>query len=61
MAILEFLDTDVFDVSIENCVYFLDPLIESWDIELETFAVEIVLMLPSPAMLPRRKSSSWES
>ncbi len=43
VAILEFLDTDVFDVSIENCVSFLDPLIESWDIELETFAVEIVL------------------
>jgi transcriptional regulator with XRE-family HTH domain len=43
VAILEFLDTDVFDVSIENCVSFLDPLIESWDIELATFGVEIVL------------------
>ncbi len=43
VAILEFLDTDVFDVSIENCVSFLDPLIESWDIDLETFGVEIVL------------------
>jgi hypothetical protein len=28
---LEFLDTDVFSVSIENCVAFMDPLIESWD------------------------------
>lgn len=43
VAILEFLDTDIFDVSIENCVAFLDPLIESWDIDLETFGVEIVL------------------
>lgn len=43
VAILEFLDTEVFNVSIENCVSFLDPLIESWDIDLATFAVEIAL------------------
>jgi transcriptional regulator with XRE-family HTH domain len=43
VAILDFLDTDVFNVSIENCASFLDPLIESWDIDLATFAVEIVL------------------
>jgi hypothetical protein len=43
VAILEFLDTDVFHVSIENCVSFLDPLVESWDIDLETFGMEIVL------------------
>ncbi|PYV40217.1 MAG: XRE family transcriptional regulator [Acidobacteria bacterium] len=43
VAILEFLDTDIFDVSIENCVTFLDPLIESWEIDLATFGVEIVL------------------
>jgi transcriptional regulator with XRE-family HTH domain len=43
VAVLEFLDTDVFNVSIENCVVFLDPLIESWDIDLQTFGVEIVL------------------
>jgi transcriptional regulator with XRE-family HTH domain len=43
VSILEFLDTDVFDVSVENCVSFLDPLIESWDIDLATFSVEIVL------------------
>lgn len=41
--ILDFLDTDIFNVSIENCVSFLDPLIESWDIDLETFNIEIVL------------------
>ena len=43
VTILEFLDTDVFNVSVENCVSFLDPLIESWDIDLVTFAMEIVL------------------
>ena len=43
VAILEFLDTDVFDVSIENCVSFLDPLIESWDIDLATFGMDVLL------------------
>jgi transcriptional regulator with XRE-family HTH domain len=43
VLILQFLDTDVFHVSVENCVSFLDPLIESWDIDLEDFGVEIVL------------------
>jgi len=43
VLILEFLDTDVFHVSVENCISFLDPLIESWNIDLETFGVEVVL------------------
>ncbi|HYL38496.1 MAG TPA: XRE family transcriptional regulator [Bryobacteraceae bacterium] len=43
VAILEFLDTDVFNVSVENCVSFLDPMIDSWDIDLKTFGLEIVL------------------
>ena len=43
VIVLEFLDTDIFHVSAENCVSFLDPLIESWDIDLATFALEIVL------------------
>jgi len=43
VAILEFLDTDVFNVSSEHCSSFLDPLIESWDIDLATFSLEIVL------------------
>jgi hypothetical protein len=42
VAILEFQDAEVFDVWIENCVSFLDPLIESRDIDLATFAMEIV-------------------
>ena len=43
VMILEFLDTDVFHLSVENCVSFLDPLIESWDIDLSAFGMEIVL------------------
>lgn len=43
VTILEFLDTDVFHVAVENWVSFLDPLIESWDVDLRTFGVEIVL------------------
>lgn len=43
VILLEFLDTDIFNVSAENCVSFLDPLIESWDIDLASFGMEIVL------------------
>jgi hypothetical protein len=43
VIVLEFLETDVFNVSAENCITFLDPLIESWDIDLATFGMEIVL------------------
>src|SRR4030095_11307637 len=43
VTILEFLDTDVFHLSAANCVSFLDPLIDSWDIDLSTFAMEVVL------------------
>ena len=43
VALLEFLDTDVFNVSLESCIACLDPMIESWDIDLRSFALEIVL------------------
>jgi len=43
VTLLEFLDTDLFSLSPENCVSFLDPLIESWDVDLTTFGMEIVL------------------
>ena len=43
VLILEFLDTDIFHVTVENCISFLDPLIQSWDIEFEGFGMEIVL------------------
>lgn len=43
VIVLEFLDTDIFHLSSENCVTFLDPMIDSWDIDLATFALDIVL------------------
>ena len=43
VIVLEFLDTDVFHVSAEHCVSFLDPLIASWDVDLGTFGLEIIL------------------
>jgi hypothetical protein len=43
VAVLEFLDTDVFTVSAENCIWFLDPMIDSWDIDVMTFGMEVVL------------------
>jgi len=51
VMMLEFLDTDIFNLSIEHCVAFLDPLIESWDIDLATFDMGIVLnrrLAPGP-------------
>ena len=46
VAILEFLDSDVFSTSRwRGCTSFLDPVIEFWDIDLRTFALEIGLNL----------------
>ena len=43
VIVLEFLDTNVFQVSNENCVAFLDPLVQAWDIDLDSFRLEITL------------------
>jgi transcriptional regulator with XRE-family HTH domain len=43
VAILEFLDTEVFNISVENCVSFLNPIIDSWDMDLKTFGMDVVL------------------
>jgi hypothetical protein len=43
VIVLEFLDTDVFNVSVQDCDSFLDPLIESWDIDPATFAMKVAL------------------
>jgi hypothetical protein len=43
VRVLEFLDEDIFNVSLESSLSFLDPVLESWDIDLATFALEIVL------------------
>jgi transcriptional regulator with XRE-family HTH domain len=43
VAVLEFLDADVFNITPESCIAFLDPLIVSWDIDLASFSLEIIL------------------
>jgi transcriptional regulator with XRE-family HTH domain len=43
VAILEFLDTDVFNITAESGISFLNPIIDSWDIDLKTFGMEVVL------------------
>ena len=43
VIVLEFLDTDVFHVSNENCAVFIEPLVESWDVDLVSFRLDIVL------------------
>jgi transcriptional regulator with XRE-family HTH domain len=47
----DFLDTDVFNLSAELCVSLLDALIEAWDIDLATFALEVVV---NPRVGPTR-------
>jgi transcriptional regulator with XRE-family HTH domain len=51
VATLEFLDADVFSVSVENWIAFLNPMIETWDIDLKSFSLEIVL---NPRLAPGR-------
>ncbi len=43
VLVLDFLDTDIFHLSRDHCIAFLEPLIESWDIDLTTFALDIAL------------------
>ena len=49
VVVLEFLDTDIYRLSAETSISFLEPLIESWDIDLATFGLEITL---SPNVAP---------
>jgi transcriptional regulator with XRE-family HTH domain len=43
VAVLEFLDADVFNITPDSCIAFLEPLIVSWDVDLASFGLEIVL------------------
>lgn len=54
VIVLEFLETDVFNVTAEQCTTFLDPLIESWDIDQASFAMEVVLNRRLAPGHPRR-------
>lgn len=49
VIVLQFLDADIHDVSLEDCVSFLDPLIESWHFDLAAFTLEIAL---NPRVMP---------
>jgi len=43
VIVLEFLDAAIFNISQEHCVAFLEPLLESWDMDLATFGMDTVL------------------
>jgi len=43
VIVLEFFDSDIFTLSIQNSIFFLKPLIKSWDIDLRTFNMNIVV------------------
>jgi len=43
VIVLDFLETEALSISSDHCVAFLDPLIESWNIDLASFGMEIVL------------------
>jgi transcriptional regulator with XRE-family HTH domain len=45
-VVVAFLATDIFRISADECVWFLEPLIESWDMDLGTFDLTIVLNHP---------------
>ena len=51
---LDFLDTDVFNITIEHCAAFLNPMLESWDIDLRTFGMEIELQRGPASREPLR-------
>lgn len=49
VLVLEFLDTDVFHLTVEHCTSFLGPLLESWDLDLATFSLDVRL---NPRVVP---------
>ena len=61
VLVLEFLDTDIFNLSVAHAIVFFDPLIESWDIDLATFGMVIVLNRRL-ALVPVKKFAfvEWE-
>lgn len=43
VSMLEFLETDVFNLSGDQCDAFLTPLVDSWSMDLATFELDVVL------------------
>jgi hypothetical protein len=60
VIVLEFLDRDVFQVTGENCAAFIDPLVESWDVDLTDFRLDIMLN-PNLVADPHRRFTFIES
>lgn len=54
VSILEFLDIDVFNVPVEKHISFLDPIIDSWSIDLKTFGMGVVPNRRLTAMSTKR-------
>jgi len=54
VAVLDFLDTDLFGITGAQCDTFLDPLVMSWDLDLATFALDVRLNQRMAAE-PRRR------
>lgn len=43
VTLLDFLDADVFHLTVEHCRAYLDPLIRSWSVDLERLRIDVVL------------------
>lgn len=43
VMVLELLDTDVYHVSDDTCVHLFEPLVASWDVDLESLRIEFTL------------------
>jgi transcriptional regulator with XRE-family HTH domain len=54
VMVLEFLDADIFHVSRESCVAFMDPLVKSWNIALDSFRFDVELN-PQLVTVSRRR------
>ena len=54
VIVLDFLESDIFSITAEHCVTFLDPLIDTWDIDPTSFAMEVVLNRRLAPGQPRR-------
>jgi hypothetical protein len=54
---LEFLETDIFNLSPAQCVQFFRPLIDRWTIDLSTWTMDVAL---NPRLAPSEPSRRFE-
>lgn len=54
LATISFLETDVYHLTSDHCTSFLRPLVKSWDVDLSTFAIVVVIDHPAPGDPTRR-------